>query len=51
LAKISAPMNSELAPWLAIFTTLHSKLAMPLNNKVVCLEIMHIFPFGRFWSV
>jgi hypothetical protein len=24
---------------------------MPLNSKVVCLKILHIFPFGRFWSV
>jgi hypothetical protein len=46
LANFSAPMNSEPAPFLAIFTILHSKLAMPLNSKVVCLEILHIFPFG-----
>jgi hypothetical protein len=46
LANFSAPINSKPAPVFAIFTTLHSKLVMPLNNKVVCLEILHIFPFG-----
>jgi hypothetical protein len=44
----SAPMNSKPSPWLAMFTTLHSKLAMPLNIKVVCLKILHIFPLGDF---
>jgi hypothetical protein len=48
LAKFSVPMNNEPVLWLAIFTTLHSKLAMPLNKKVVCLEILHIFPLGGF---
>jgi hypothetical protein len=46
LANFSTPMNSKPVPCLAIFTTLHSKVAMPLNSKVVCLEILHIFPFG-----
>jgi hypothetical protein len=46
LAKFSVLVNSELVPCFAISTTLHSKPAMPLNRKVVCLEILHIFPFG-----
>jgi hypothetical protein len=46
LAKFSAPVNSEPVPCFAISTTLLSKLAMPLNSNVVCLEILHIFPFG-----
>jgi hypothetical protein len=48
LAKFSAPVNSELVPCFAISTILHSKPAMPLNSKVVFLEILHIFPFGKF---
>jgi hypothetical protein len=48
LAKFSALVNSEPVPCFAISTILHSKPAMPLNSKVVCLEILHIFPFGRF---
>jgi hypothetical protein len=48
LAKFSALVNSEPVPCFAIFTLLHSKPAMPLNSKVVCLEILHIFPFGWF---
>jgi hypothetical protein len=51
LAKFSALVNSEPVPCFAISTTLLSQLAMPLNNKVVCLEILHIFPLGWFWSV
>jgi hypothetical protein len=43
LVKISAPVNSEPVSCFAIFTLLHSKPAMPLNSKVVCLEILHIF--------
>jgi hypothetical protein len=46
LAKFSAPVKSEPVPCFAISTILLSKLAMPLNSKVVCLEILHIFPFG-----
>jgi hypothetical protein len=45
------PTNSNPTPWFAISTTLLSKSAMPLNRKVVCLEIMCNFPFGWFWSV
>jgi hypothetical protein len=48
LAKFSVLVNSELVPCFAISTTLHSKPAMPLNRKVVCLEILHIFPLGDF---
>jgi hypothetical protein len=49
LAKFSAPVNSGPVLCFAISTLLHSKPAMPLN--IVCLEILHIFPFGWFWSV
>jgi hypothetical protein len=48
LTNFSAPVNSGLVPCFAIFTLLHSNPAMPLNSKVVCLEILHIFPFGSF---
>jgi hypothetical protein len=48
LANFSAPVNSKPEPCFAIFTLLHSKPAMPLNRKVVCLNILHIFPFGWF---
>jgi hypothetical protein len=30
---------------------LHSKSAMPIFMKVVCLAKLHIFPLGDFWSV
>jgi hypothetical protein len=46
LAKFSAPVNSEPVPCFAISTILLSKLAMLLNSKVVCLEILQIFSFG-----
>jgi hypothetical protein len=45
-AKISALVNSNPAHCFAFFTNLHSKLAMPLNRKVVCLVKLHIFPIG-----
>jgi hypothetical protein len=48
LAKFSAPVNIKPGSCFAIFTLLHSKPAMPLNSKVACLEILHIFPFGWF---
>jgi hypothetical protein len=44
-------VNSGPGSCFAIFTLLPSKPAMPLNSKVVCLNILHIFPFGWFWSV
>jgi hypothetical protein len=47
-AKISALVNSNPAHCFAFFTNLHSKLAMPLNRKVVCLVKLHIFPIGWF---
>jgi hypothetical protein len=46
--KNSAPTNSNPAPCFAFFTTLHSKLAMPISMKVVCLAKLHIFPLGGF---
>jgi hypothetical protein len=48
LTENSAPMNSNSTPCFAIFTILHSKLAMPLNIEVVCLDKLHIFPLGDF---
>jgi hypothetical protein len=48
LTKFSAPVNRGPVPCFALFTLLHSKPAMPLNSKVVCLEILHIFPLGGF---
>jgi hypothetical protein len=48
LAIFSAPVNSRPGSCFAIFTLLHSEPAMPLNSKVVCLNILHIFPFGWF---
>jgi hypothetical protein len=41
-------VNSRPGSCFAIFTLLPSKPVMPLNNKVVCLNILHIFPFGWF---
>jgi hypothetical protein len=41
-------VNSGPGPCFAIFTLLPSKPAMPLNSKVVCLNILHIFPLGGF---
>jgi hypothetical protein len=48
LAEFSASVNSRPGSCFAIFTPLHSKPAMALNSKVVCLNILHIFPFGWF---
>jgi hypothetical protein len=48
LSKNSAPVNNDSVREFAFFTNLHSKLAMPLNREVVCLQILHIFPIGRF---
>jgi hypothetical protein len=43
LTKNSALVNSNSAPCFEIFTTIHSKLAMPLNREVVCLDKLHIW--------
>jgi hypothetical protein len=48
LANFSAPVNGEPVPCFDISTILHSKPTVPLNNKIVCLEILHIFPLGDF---
>jgi hypothetical protein len=48
LTQNSAPVNSGPGSCFSIVTLLPSKLAMPLNSKVVCLNILHIFPFGWF---
>jgi hypothetical protein len=47
-AKSSAPVNRNKAPSKACFIKISSKFQMPLNSKVVCLNILHIFPFGWF---
>jgi hypothetical protein len=44
----STPVNSKQTPRFAFFTSLNSKLAMPLNREVVCLDKLHIFPIGGF---
>jgi hypothetical protein len=46
LTKISALGNSTPVPVFAFFTPLHSKSAMPIFMKVVCLAKLHIFPIG-----
>jgi hypothetical protein len=48
MAKNSAPVNRNRAPSKACFTKNSSKFQMPLNSKVVCLNILHIFLFGWF---
>jgi hypothetical protein len=48
MAKNSAPVNRNRAPSKARFTKNSSKFQMPLNSKVVCLNILHIFLFGWF---
>jgi hypothetical protein len=47
-AKHSAPVNRSRTPSKACFTKNSSKFQMPLNSKVVCLNILHIFLFGLF---
>jgi hypothetical protein len=47
-AKNSAPVNRNRAPSKACFTKNSSKFQMPINSKVVCLNILHIFFFGWF---
>jgi hypothetical protein len=48
MAGNSASVNRNMAPSKACFTKNSSKFQMPLNSKVVCLNILHIFPFGWF---
>jgi hypothetical protein len=48
MAGNSVPVNRNMAPSKACFTKNSSKFQMPLNNKVVCLNILHIFLFGWF---
>jgi hypothetical protein len=48
MARNSALVNRNRAPFKARFTKNSSKLQMPLNSKVVCLNILHIFLFGWF---
>jgi hypothetical protein len=47
-AKNSAPVNRSITPSKASFAKNYSKFQMPLNSKVVSLNILHIFPFGWF---
>jgi hypothetical protein len=51
LVEFSAPGNNRSRHWLAFCTLLHSKSAMPPDMKIVCLDKLHNFPIGRFWSV
>jgi hypothetical protein len=46
--KNSALVNSNQHIVLPFFSTFHSKLAMPLYRKVVCLAKLHISPIGWF---
>jgi hypothetical protein len=46
--KNSAPVNRNRTPSKVCFTKNFSKFQMLINNKVVCLNILHIFPFGWF---
>jgi hypothetical protein len=46
--KNSTLVNSNPAHCFAFFITFHSKLAMPLYRKVVCLAKLHFFPIGWF---
>jgi hypothetical protein len=48
LANSSAPVNRNKTPSKAFFTKNFSEFQMPINNKVVCLEILHVFPLGGF---
>jgi hypothetical protein len=48
LPNFSAPVNRNRAPSKAFFTKNFSEFQMPINSKVVCLEILHIFPLGDF---
>jgi hypothetical protein len=48
MAGNSAPVNRNMTPSKACFTKNSSTFQMPLNSKVVCLNILHIFLFGWF---
>jgi hypothetical protein len=48
VAKNSAPVNRSRIPSQAFFTKISFEFPMPINSKVVCLEILHIFSFGWF---
>jgi hypothetical protein len=44
----SARVNSNNRRSNAKFIKFYSECQMPLNSKVVCLDILHIFPLGGF---
>jgi hypothetical protein len=46
MAKNSTPVNRSITPSKACFAKNSPKFQMPLNSKVVSLNILHIFPFG-----
>jgi hypothetical protein len=48
MAENSVPVNRSITPSKACFTKNSSKFQMPLNSKVVSLNILHIFLFGWF---
>jgi hypothetical protein len=48
LTQFSAPVNRNRTPSKAFFTKNSFEFQMSINSKVVCLNILHIFPFGRF---
>jgi hypothetical protein len=48
MAKNSAPVNMNRASSKAYFTKNSSKFQMPLNSKVVCLNICTFFSLGGF---
>jgi hypothetical protein len=48
LTENSAPVNNDPVPCFAFFTTLDSKLAMPLNREVGALANYTFFPLGDF---
>jgi hypothetical protein len=48
VAKNSAPVNRSRTPSQAFFTKNSFEFQMPINSKVVSLNILHIFPFGSF---
>jgi hypothetical protein len=48
LTENSALVNSDSVSVFAFLTSLHSKSAMPIFMKVVCLSKLHIFPLGDF---